>query len=541
MLFHIAGESTVKIQITVKNYRCFDDANPLRIEINNGFIALVGPNNSGKSSCLKFFYEQRYLWEQISSNALLSVARGVNIIGVSGFGIGDPEEIFSDSNERNIVIEVKIDSSVMGTSVHPIINFVRATGDRSNPNMWTFEYYFGDNEQHIPKGENTQESVCWEAEGVLRVALHKFDYSAMAGVMKDLARILYVGPFRNAINEGAGNYFDLAIGTGFITTWSHWKTGGIKAQNRAIESITADIRQIFEFATLEINASEQLKTLIVSINGKSYKLSELGAGLAQFIIVFGNAAIKKPSFILVDEPELHLHPSLQLDFLTSLASYASRGIIYATHSLGLARSTTDKIYSFQKRGGRTIVKNFEQTPNYAEFLGELSFSAFKEMGCDRILLVEGVNDVKVIQQFLRKLKKDHRIVILPLGGNQLAKGGVEHELGEILRLTSNISAIVDSERATREANPKRERVDFQATCEKLGIDVLLTERRAIENYLSDTAIKAEFGEKYRALSHYELLSECEHSWNKNVNWKVARKMELTEVLDTDLGQFLNKL
>lgn len=541
MLFHIAGESTVKIQITVKNYRCFDDANPLRIEIDNGFIALVGPNNSGKSSCLKFFYEQRYLWDQISNNALLNTARGVGKHGFQGLGLGDPEEIFSDLNDRNIVIEIRIDNPRMAASGHPSINFVRATGDRSQLQWWIFEYFFGDDEQHIPPGENTTESVSFESEGVIRIESWLFDYSAMAATMKELIQILYVGPFRNAINEGAGQYFDLAIGTGFITTWNQWKTGGIKAQNRAIESITADIRQIFEFETLEINASEQLKTLIVSINGKSYKLSELGAGLAQFIIVFGNAAIKKPSYILVDEPELHLHPSLQLDFLTSLASYASRGILYATHSLGLARSTTDKIYSFQKRGGRTIVKNFDQTPNYAEFLGELSFSAFKEMGCDRILLVEGVNDVKVIQQFLRKLKKDHRIVILPLGGNQLAKGGVEHELGEILRLTSNISAIVDSERATREANPKRERVDFQATCEKLGIDVLLTERRAIENYLSDTAIKAEFGEKYRALSHYELLSECEHSWNKNVNWKVARKMELTEVLDTDLGQFLNKL
>src|SRR2546428_7327540 len=44
-------------------------------------------------------------------------------------------------------------------------------------------------------------------------------------------------------------------------------------------------------------------------------------------------------------------------------------------------------------------------------VGEMSFSSFKEMGFDTILLVEGVTEVKAIQQFLRALKKDHQVVV----------------------------------------------------------------------------------------------------------------------------------
>jgi predicted ATPase len=531
------------IQVTVKNYRCFDDANPLRITIKNGFVALVGPNNSGKSSCLKLFYELRLLWEHLASGQIFRADFG-GCFGsnINYLGVQDPEEIFSNTNNRALTIEITIGDLSPSATGHANVSFVRAICERSSMNAWKVEFLYGEHQVPFANGVNIATSGIGDKQSnILTIGSSVFDYSNMASIMRDLTQMFYIGPFRNAITEGTANYFDLDIGTRFISIWNQWKTGGIKAQSRAIESITADIRQIFEYESLEINASEQLKTLVSSINGKSYRLPELGAGLAQFIIVLGNAAIKKPSFILVDEPELHLHPSLQIDFLTSLASYAKSGIIFATHSIGLARTTSEDIYSFQKKEGRTIVRIFEQTPNYAEFIGELSFSAFKEMGCDCILLVEGVTDVKTIQQFLRKLKKDHRIVVLPLGGDQLAKGGVEQELAEIKRLTSNISALVDSERTAEGANAAKQRDAFAVTCSKLGFDVLLTNRRAIENYFSDEALKAEFGEKYKSLGHFEKLEECELPWNKKDNWKVARKMKLDEIKDTDVGKFLEKL
>src|SRR5204863_9759085 len=98
------------------------------------------------------------------------------------------------------------------------------------------------------------------------------------------------------------------------------KTGPIKQSGEAIYALTTDIKHIFGFNDLEINASSDERTLQIFIDGKSFKLSELGSGIAQFILVLANAALKQPqpSYILVDEPELSLHPSLQLDFLTTL-------------------------------------------------------------------------------------------------------------------------------------------------------------------------------------------------------------------------------
>ena len=215
--------------------------------------------------------------------------------------------------------------------------------------------------------------------------------------------------------------------------------------------------------------------------------------------------------------------------------------MFATHSIGLARSVADRIYSFRKGDTGTVVQPFEATINYAEFVGELSFSAFKEFGADSILLVEGVTDVKAVQQFLRMLKKDHLAAIVPLGGDQLARGGVEAELGELKRLSTNIFALVDSERPGENAAPQPNRLAFAEVCRRLGFRVCVTKRRAIENYFSDRALKQTFGSNYRALAPYESLKSCSPGWSKMENWRVARNMVPTELESTDLGEFLKSL
>lgn len=527
------------IRLTIKNYRCFDDSNPLVIELGRNFTALIGPNNSGKSSFLKFFFEFRSLWSALWQHfpALLKGTQ-YHISNFPLIGIPDPEEIFSNTNKRDLSIEIEIKEAAPRTTQLKITRVICVLG-RNEPHPWRFRFFTNeDNKEISSKGG----SDGWHEQFILvKNVTGIYNVVDLVDIAKSFYSALYIGPFRNAINEGAANYYDLAIGSAFIGTWDSWKTGNIKAQNRSVEAVTSDIRQIFNYERLEINASQDKKTLAIYVDGKPYRLSELGAGLAQFIIVLGNTAIKRPPVILIDEPELNLHPSLQIDFLTSLSSYAQDAVIYATHSIGLARSTADRIYSFQNTNGQSLVKPFEQIPNYAEFVGEMSFSAFKEMGCDRILLVEGVHDVKTVQQFLRMLRKDHRIVIIPLGGDQLARGGIEAELSELNRLSNNISALVDSERDSEKAEPKTERKDFASACKRLGIDVCVTQRRAIENYFSDEAVKIALGDSYQTLGPYESLNELPNGWSKANNWKIARQMNFADIENMDIGEFFEKL
>jgi hypothetical protein len=72
--------------------------------------------------------------------------------------------------------------------------------------------------------------------------------------------------------------------------------------------------------------------------------------------------------------------------------------------MGLAR-LADSCYTVQKKNGRSIVRAFERTQNYAEFLGSLGIAGLRDLGWDRILLVEGPKDVRTVQQLLRHYEK----------------------------------------------------------------------------------------------------------------------------------------
>jgi hypothetical protein len=236
-----------------------------------------------------------------------------------------------------------------------------------------------------------------------------------------------------------------------------------------------------------------------------------------------------------------LHPSLQLDFLTTLASYATEGIIFSTHNYGLARSAGDLVYGTRRIAqGESEIYPIEAMPRLSEFLGEMSFSGYRELGFEKVLLVEGPTDVRTVQQFLRMMDKDHRVVLLQLGGSALINGVTELELQEIKRISPNVSALIDSERTTAGQALGADRRQFQERCAAADINCKVLARRAIENYFSDAAVKAANGPKYRALAPFERLKDVSPAWAKGDNWRIARLMSPAD-LDTDLRSFLEAL
>jgi hypothetical protein len=249
---------------------------------------------------------------------------------------------------------------------------------------------------------------------------------------------------------------------------------------------------------------------------------------------------------MIDEPELNLHPSLQAKFLQALGEYASEGVFYTTHSYGLARSMSDYRYVVTKDDtshGASTVKEMEKCVSLSATLGELTYSGYLEMGMGDIILVEGSTSIKVLLELLQIYGKRSHFIPVPLGGNDMIRGGISMELGEIKRLagTHRIYSLVDSEKTSATDNIKKEVSDFKAECEKAGITCLVLNRRAIENYFPNHAVKAALGEKYTQLSEFQLLKDAPMSWGKPENWRIARNLTKKDLDGTDLGSFLEQL
>ena len=528
------------VEITVKNYRCFADERPATFALrSNGFTGFVGVNNSGKSSLLKMFFELRDVFGHLSNPK--DVIRKVRAQTESAFSIKQPisdkNEIFHNGNDRDITLGIKTKPPL--DADYKSVTELHVTIPR-NENTYKSDF------PEFRDGELLDDSISRGLSiHVQREGKQPSWYSLepLCQAMAVLSQAMYIGAFRNAINVGTNeNYFDIQIGQSFIQRWRAYKTGSVIDQNLAAIRLQADIKRIFRFESLEINPTPDDKSLHLIIDGKPFKLAEVGGGIAQFIVVLANVAVNKPSFVLIDEPELNLHPTLQTDFLTTLASLAREGgVAFSTHNYGLARAMADRIYSVRMNDGASEVRDFETTPRLSEFLGELSFSGYRELGFDGVLLVEGRTDVKVFQQFLRMHKKDHQFVLIPLGGDSGITDQSEVELQEIKRISPNVTAVIDSERKSADEPVPKYRQAFKRLCDSTGIPCTILTRRATENYLAEHAIKRIKGEKYEGLDEFESLKDATFGWGKHENWRIAREMRPEDLKGTDLGEFLINL
>jgi len=540
LLLHI-GVLLMDIELTIKNYRCFSDSQPLRFRLHRGFTALIGINNSGKSTLLKFFYEFRNLFAQISADPpkeLHTALRRDAVPFAFPPSIQDFSEIFCNLNDRDLEIH---------------LHFVPSNEDKFGDD------YVTDLTLKVRKNRNQYYATARASNGFEDFnqlgLMHNYLVNASIGPsikilldplnsLKKLVNTFYIGSFRNALGmmQPDQPYYDLEIGRALVARWHQLKVGDRRKDANTAVRLTGDIRRLFGFKSLEINASTNLQRLLVTINSRPFWLEELGSGIAQFVVVLINLAGKRPAFILVDEPELNLHPALQSRFLSVLGSYAEEGVIFATHSIGLARSEGNWVYSLTKqRDDSAALHLYESTPNLAEFLGELSFSQYRELGVDKILLVEGVTEVKTIRQFLRFYRKENEFLLIPLGGAAMINKNRDHELEEIKKISTKIFALIDSEKATEDAPLSEERKAFVETCRKLKIRCHVLERRATENYLCERAIKEVKGDKFKELAPFDSLQKCEYGWAKADNWLIATKMTKDDLAETDLGQFLESL
>lgn len=523
------------IEFTIRNYRCFGERNPLKFILGRGCTSIIGPNNSGKSSVLKFFYEFRGLWSILIPSSIGNSDFEKLILGstlpVNFLSGSNPSDLFNDKNSRAMTIEMNfLNQSDFG-------NVTKMKFEIQRPDFM-FEYKLVEGElvggPTVPHIGGANGNEWWHRIRDDVVRAEHFE------LIRGLARSIYIGAFRNITSAG-GSYFDLQIGAEFVRSWNQWQNGNNKKMNLSIFRVVSELRNLFEFERLEINPNPEQNNLKINVNGSPYHLDEMGSGLTQFIVVLGNLAIRDPGFILIDEPELHLHPKLQVQFLSMIESFASQGVLFCTHSVGLARSASERIYAVTKDKDGSRIEPLTIRSAETAILEDLSYSTFSDVGVKKILLCEGQTDVRVLQHFLRLLKKDHEVAVHCLYGTTLIKSDSQAELAEFKRFNLPVYVLIDSEKPTPTASLEPHRIEFLKNCAALGFTPKALDRRALENYLRERAVKEVKSQKYRELAPFEKLAEVTPAWSKEENSKIAYRMDLGDIAGTDLLTFLEAI
>ncbi|AZB57581.1 hypothetical protein EBL89_20195 [Cereibacter sphaeroides] len=132
-----------------------------------------------------------------------------------------------------------------------------------------------------------------------------------------------------------------------------------------------------------------------------------GSGFLQWLSVFSLALDPETDVLLLDEPDAHLHPSLQTLLISELESIATNGrkqILLATHSTEILRwAEHSKILTFKNSKARYLADEGGRMGLFAGLGSEFSPRLDKLKRTKALLLVENESDIRIIKLMAEKI------------------------------------------------------------------------------------------------------------------------------------------
>jgi predicted ATPase len=409
-------------KLRVKSFRSINDSKDVKLSNLNVF---VGPNNSGKSSFLYALLILKQTLQDKDTRATLittgphvdlgsyfDIIRGHNhkeklefSFGIKtdtlpkiGFGIGKSRKKITPYSDCKVTLGLNLKANIIEVVAFEMGNKEKRlyfSGKKLNGN-WkiegipeTLRPHLGLDFDHFvpylfPKGRGPKDSekihegteICLRSQMRIRLLQELFD------------RILYVGPIRERIPHygilGTMPYTELGpSGQNLMRVLSE-SVRVAPSRKTLINELNHWLDNKFKILTNirihDIDDSKTIKALIADDpkGEKNINLAATGSGLSQIVPVIVQTVLTPINgCLIIEQPEIHLHPSAQADLGDLFVEYAKqkRQLIIETHSehllLRIRRRIAEKkissemvkVYFVQKWGGATKFRPLELSDN----------------------------------------------------------------------------------------------------------------------------------------------------------------------------------
>jgi predicted ATPase len=209
-----------------------------------------------------------------------------------------------------------------------------------------------------------------------------------------------------------------------------------------------------------------------------------GSGVREALRLVLDLEFEKPHILLVEEPEIHLHPALEIAMMRHLKSVASSTQVFlTTHSTNFLDTGDMRNVYMVRNAGETEVSHLDVDAVDAELPKELGIRLSSVFMYDKLVFVEGLSDELVFRAFAQalgvNLGQENIGFVLMGSARNFTHFAAQSTLAVLTRRGVESHFILDRD--------ERDDIQVENLGRRLGGGARLhvLARREIENYLVD--------------------------------------------------------